>query len=54
MLYSNVGMKRTSSWYLELADAKSWQPIVMSGITAQEFESFAMQNPKRAKQSWLA
>lgn len=47
MLYSDVRRERTTSWYVELAEAKSWQPTLMNGISAQEFESLLARNPEK-------
>jgi len=37
MVYSDVGMDRTYSWYVELAAPKGWRPSVAHGITPSGF-----------------
>lgn len=37
MAYSDVGMSRTVSWYVELDGTRGWKPSVTSGITGPEF-----------------
>jgi hypothetical protein len=54
MVYSDIGMKSTASWYVELTGANSWQPTVINGITAQEFESFAVLDMSRAESAAAA
>jgi hypothetical protein len=54
MVYSDIGMNSTASWYVQLAGANSWQPTVMNGITAQEFESFVVLDMPRAESAGSA
>ena len=37
MVYSDVGMTRTVSWYVEVTATKNWNPSVANGVTSSEF-----------------
>jgi hypothetical protein len=37
MVYSDVGMEQTVSWYVELTEARNWETSVANGITTSEF-----------------
>jgi hypothetical protein len=37
MVYSDVGMERTVSWYTELTATKNWVPSIANGITTSDF-----------------
>ncbi len=51
MVYSDVGMERTSSWYVELSETKAWQPSVANGITISEFIKLLTHNNEEAEQA---
>jgi hypothetical protein len=50
IVYSDVGMERTSSWYVELAATKAWHPSVANGITTSEFLNLLTHNNEEAEQ----
>lgn len=49
MVYSDAGMERTESWYIELTAQKNWEPSVANGITASEFFKFVAPNKTEAE-----
>lgn len=49
MVYSDVGMKRTVSWYVELTAQKHWEPSVANGITTSEFVNLIAPHQKEAQ-----
>ena len=51
MVYSDVGMDWTVSWYVELAETKNWKPTVANGITPSEFDSLTDLNQEEAEQA---
>jgi len=50
MVYSDVGMSRTVSWYIELDGTRDWEPSVTNGITGQEFLDLLASNKTKAEQ----
>jgi hypothetical protein len=51
MVYCDVGMEHTSSWYVELAASKVWQTSVANGITTSEFLNLLTHNNEEAEQA---
>jgi hypothetical protein len=51
MVYSDVGMKRTVSWYTELTDTKNWKPNVANGITTSDFLKLVASDQTEAEQA---
>ena len=49
MVYSDVGMTRTESWYIELDASKNWEPSVANGITAPELQNLVRLNQTTAE-----
>lgn len=49
MVYSDVGMKRTVSWYVELTATKNWGASVGNGITTSGFLKFVGSNQTKAE-----
>ncbi len=49
MVYSDIGMERTDSWYIELTARKNWEPSVANGITKSEFLKFVAPNKTAAE-----
>jgi len=51
MVYSDVGMNRTVSWYIEVTANKNWEPSVANGITTSEFLNLVAFNQTEAEQA---
>jgi|GEM_PF-3285829 len=50
MVYSDDGMTRTVSWYIELTAAKNWKPSVANEVTSAEFLELIASNHSEAEQ----
>ena len=50
MVYSNVGMDRTISWYIELTATKNWEVSVANGVTKSEFLKLVASKQTEAEQ----
>ena len=51
MVYSDVGMNRTVSWYVELSATKNWEVSVANGITTSDFHKLIASNQTEAEQT---
>ena len=54
MVYSNVGMKRTISWYVELTTTKNWEFSVANGITTSEFLKLVSSKKQRQNKASIS